>query len=654
MSMIFVFTSSWILFVAVVGPVAADLLLVRLRGVRFTFHEVISSGNNSAIDGMTSNEMKDVYMTATLTAIVAALFAIVRTFTSWSKLSRWNPIHAIVASVKSRLARKERRFQSVSTKSSSGGAEHVDDSDEIVLELEESGRNSGTSTPSNQSFCALATDSPYSSVDHQESKEVLYQRGVQVAVVVVALVLVPLLVIAIVSACSSIVSYSALNATLNELFPHALGDTSQSLTVETDGSAPWVETYIHSTTENYTLFHDDSLYRRTMGFKGDLAFDVNVPNDDLPNVLLIVVESFRFHDSRYLVGDDDPSNLFKGSNITLPYDNVEDSGMTGGKADVELAGLPQLFKSKGYEPFFTTGCQTEYDDWYGDAQRGLYWGVHDDLSFQILGDLLVNKTQEQSKRVEQGEEKKPLFLTHYTISSHIPFQERPKWYAEAEKPDFSALYDGEEYADLVKNYLEMRYFTDMELGKFMDRMAEEGVLNDTIVIISGDHGQAPEYGYDKPEVRDLSATRVAGALIAEGRLGDFVGLKLEDVAEQYDILNTLADIAGVPEEGFLQDGVGRSLKRKVEFGERVVFSNNPSHKMSIVRGNKRLQYDRHSNELLLYDTHTDRDMKEDQFPALSSEEQEGWLSWRKNGRWLNSYYTTRWDNKCLLADECSA
>ncbi|KAG2976814.1 hypothetical protein PC118_g13224 [Phytophthora cactorum] len=142
MPMVFVFTSSWILFVAVVGPVAADLLLVRLRGVRFTFHEVISSGNNSAIDGMTSNEMKNVYMTAALSAIVAALFAIVRTFTSWSKLSRWNPIHAIVASVKSRLARKERRFQSVSTKSSSGGAENVDDNDEIVLELEESGRNS--------------------------------------------------------------------------------------------------------------------------------------------------------------------------------------------------------------------------------------------------------------------------------------------------------------------------------------------------------------------------------------------------------------------------------------------------------------------------------------------------------------------------------
>ncbi|GMF46450.1 unnamed protein product [Phytophthora fragariaefolia] len=37
----------------------------------------------------------------------------------------------------------------------------------------------------------------------------------------------------------------------------------------------------------------------------------------------------------------------------------------------------------------------------------------------------------------------------------------------------------------------MRHFTDMELGKFMDRMAE-GALNDTIVVIVGGHDQAPE------------------------------------------------------------------------------------------------------------------------------------------------------------------
>jgi hypothetical protein len=70
---------------------------------------------------------------------------------------------------------------------------------------------------------------------------------------------------------------------------------------------------------------------------------------------------------------------------------------------------------------------------------------------------------------------------------------------------------------------------------------------------------------------------------------DDVGLVLEDAAEHYDGLNTLADITGVPEGGFLQDGAGRSLKRYVPFGERFVFSNELDSKMSVVRGHERLR-----------------------------------------------------------------
>ncbi|KAG2816881.1 hypothetical protein PC111_g12950 [Phytophthora cactorum] len=381
--------------------------------------------------------------------------------------------------------------------------------------------------------------------------------------------------------------------------------------------------FIDSTTEKYTLFGHDTLYRLTTGFQGDLAFDVNVSDQDPPNVLVIVIESFRYHDSHYLVGDKDPSNLFKGSNITvtptfdkwakrciglrnywsswrtsrsveslmfgqLPYDSVTKSGMTGGQRDTKLSGLPQLFQAKGYETFFTTGCLTDYDnwdaflpahgfdtvwsrnemkklaesdlgikhsDWDGPEHRALNWGVHDDLSFQLLGDLMVNKTKAQKSRMATGEAKKPLFLNHYTISSHVDYKQRPKWYANADKPDFSALYEGQKYANNIKNYLEMRYFTDMEFGKFMDRMAEAGILNDTIVVISGDHGQGPEFGNDVPEDRNVSATRVTGAIVAEGRLGDAVGMVMDDATEQYDMLNTLADITGVPEGGFEQDGV---------------------------------------------------------------------------------------------------
>lgn len=129
---------------------------------------------------------------------------------------------------------------------------------------------------------------------------------------------------------------------------------------------------------------------------------------------------------------------------------------------------------------------------------------------------------------------------------------------------------------------------------------------------------------------------------------------IEDAAEHYDILNTLADITGVPEGGFVQNGVGRSLKRKVTFGERAVFSNVPGHKMSVVRGNQRLRYDSVTDAMLLHNTETDYFMAEDLFPGLSPDKQAEWLAWRDNGRRISAYYTKRWDENCLLAVNCTA
>jgi hypothetical protein len=257
----------------------------------------------------------------------------------------------------------------------------------------------------------------------------------------------------------------------------------------------------------------------------------------------------------------------------------------------------------------------------------------------------------QSERVARGDPKKPLFVTHFTISSHEPYDSWPTWYSSAHKPDFSALYEGERHADRIEKYLKVRYFTDVELGKFMDRMQKEGVLNDTIVVILGDHGQAPEI--DNANVHEESVTRVPAAIIAEGRLGDAVGLVIDDAAEQYDLLNTIADITGLPEGGFQQDGVGRSLKRKIPFGERVVFSNDPIRKMSIVRGHHRLRYDAVAEAIMLHDIDTDYHMTDDLFRWLPEEEQAQWKELRDDGRRVASYYKRRWDGKCLLAVKCS-
>ncbi|GMF38393.1 unnamed protein product [Phytophthora fragariaefolia] len=738
------FSTSWLLFVATTAPFVADMLLVRLRSMRFTFDIVSMAVADSDMAGsfaISGEEFSETYFTGAILVLVATFFAAVRTWTSWADLTRWNPTHALVNAVDDIRAYFKKDEELWTPKEELGhdsSSDSYDDVNELLFENGKVVQYADTVTPKRVS-CNIAVAVPVdelsctSSSSERSHDETMRERVVgwfqgidwlrrilQLVVALIVIVFVPMAVLAISQASAPLIANVAMDTTINELFTRALKVTETGFVpIVADGSLKNASTYIHAT-ENYTLSAEGSLYRTTHGFSGDLAFDVSINDTNPPNVVIIVVESFRFHDSHYLVGEEDPSNLFKGWNGTvvpnfdkwaksgvafsnlwsswktsrslasllfaqIPYDSVQTTDTAGGRTDVELAGMPQLFKQKGYETFFTTGTRTSYDDWDkflpahgfdtvwdqtemmalgesdlgispgdwdGAAQRRFGWGVHDDVSFDILGNLLINKTRDQADRMAAGEDKQPLFLTHYTISSHTAYKARPTWYADEEKPDFSALYDGEEYADNVKNYLEMRYFTDMELGKFMDLMETTGVLNDTIVLIVGDHGQAPEFGNDTPEKRDVSCTHVAGALIAEGRLGDYVGLRIEDASEQYDMLNTLADITGVPSEGFLQDGVGRSLKRNVTFGERVVYSNNPAVKNSIVRGYERLRYDRSTSAVLLLDAYTDLDMKHDLFPTLQADEKNQWRARRDQGREVTAYYKKRWEGKCLLAATC--
>lgn len=516
----------------------------------------------------------------------------------------------------------------------------------------------------------------------------------------------------------SIVAVIALNASLNEPFRLLLGIDffSTRAIVVTKRMSDFIE---HAT-ENATVYSEDSLFRRTTGFHGPLAFDVEVDPLNPPNVLVIVVESLRLKDSRYLLQDRAAELLPPNVTLTpqfdqwaargiglsnmwsswrtsrsletilfgqLPYDSITSSGTTTGRNDTKLAGLPQMLSDKGYETLFTTGARIDYDDWdkflpshgfdevlsrwdlagialnelgldWGDHMM-TYWGMHDDLSFEVLGYLLKerqkDKTAMQSPANGTRVSTMPWFCTHYTISSHVPFDEHPDWYYDFRRklPDFSRFYRGHEHEELMKNYAEMRYFTDMMFGVFMNSLEASGVLNDTIVIITGDHGQAPERGSATPEQDQIAATQVVGAIVAEGRLGDDAGKILGDVSSHSDLLNTIADIVGVSADGFLQSGIGRSLKRAVPFGERVVYSSNPEVNMAAIQGHTRMQfYPEVSDAVQAYHTQFDPEQKHDLLLQLSNTRLQEIYRICDDGRQLNAYFKHRWDHACILKPEC--
>ncbi|POM77295.1 Sulfatase-like protein, partial [Phytophthora palmivora] len=75
-------------------PVVADGIIVRLRDMRFTFDIVvmaIQEKDNASSFEVSSGEITDACVNATVLVLAATLFAVVRTKCAWADLARWNP-----------------------------------------------------------------------------------------------------------------------------------------------------------------------------------------------------------------------------------------------------------------------------------------------------------------------------------------------------------------------------------------------------------------------------------------------------------------------------------------------------------------------------------------------------------------------------------
>ena len=297
------FAVSWLLCFAVMAPYFADLVLVVCQHMRFSFGlwtTLLRERDHLKAAPISTQEVYAAYGTAGFLITISAVFALVRALSSWADLSVWNP---------TKLLRVPVSCFNVNVS--------VNRSAEVITEgvkyeavsLEEEYTDSIT---------ALDTiEAGSSSGDGNMHRRLKYHRILQASSVLVGLVILPSMVIVLSSVCSPLVAYAALNATLNELFIHAFQPSLKYVEpTNVDGKHPWIDKYI-DTSEIYELFGNKTLYRRTLGFEGDLTFNVSVDPANPPNVLIIGVESFRFRDSRYLVGEEDPSDLFRGTNMTI-------------------------------------------------------------------------------------------------------------------------------------------------------------------------------------------------------------------------------------------------------------------------------------------------------------------------------------------------
>jgi len=161
---------------------------------------------------------------------------------------------------------------------------------------------------------------------------------------------------------------------------------------------------------------------------------------------------------------------------------------------------------------------------------------------------VVENSRREMKKVLAGKpEGKPFFFTFGTINVHRPYTADSGKNLWGIHPDSlkgkipSFLPDVPDIRRDFSDYLGEVMAIDLMLGAMLEELEHAGQLDNTIVILSGDHG-IPGVPRGKSTCYDL-ATRVS--LMARWPKGIPAGRRVQDFVSVMDIGPTLLDMAGV-------------------------------------------------------------------------------------------------------------
>jgi arylsulfatase A-like enzyme len=229
-----------------------------------------------------------------------------------------------------------------------------------------------------------------------------------------------------------------------------------------------------------------------------------------------------------------------------------------------ISGNPAYLakKSRAYQAF-QDGYIPRADD------MGVIGGPRYKCTFRTIIPILkrwIGRTQKQ---------KQPFFAYIHSMDSHSPFVFPPqepfnqwkmrdysgKWIGEFE-PNFSyktaQKVEPEDIEQLAGLYDGAIHYGDHHLNKLFDHMDSEGLMKNTIIIYTSDHGELlledGEHWSHQPEFGGADESNHI-PLIMSGP-GIPRGKRIKSISESIDILPTLLDLCGISTNGKMD---GKSL-----------------------------------------------------------------------------------------------
>lgn len=299
------------------------------------------------------------------------------------------------------------------------------------------------------------------------------------------------------------------------------------------------------------------------------------------NLIVIQLESFeQFVLNRSVNGQELTPNLNKLMNNSLNFTNLFEQVNQGTTSDAEFMlntaiyplrqgstffrypynsynSLPKLLEKNGYS---TTAIHSDH---------GSYWNWMLALSSIGFQDCIDSTAFQQDEAIGMGlsdgsylrqllpmleKKKQPFYSFIVTLSNHAPFN-LPKKYREL-------TLDKELDATTLGGYFQSVRYVDTQLGKFFEGLQANGMLDNSVVVLYGDHEGIHKY-YQK-EVNDVAAPE-EGWLENHKHLPFIIYSKdlqpeeITAIGGQVDIMPTLCYLMGVDEKDLTRFTIGRNL-----------------------------------------------------------------------------------------------
>lgn len=237
----------------------------------------------------------------------------------------------------------------------------------------------------------------------------------------------------------------------------------------------------------------------------------------------------QIRDAQAMLPEDDwRKNNLRGPSTGAP-DLPDEKLLDGARTNLAIEDLQRL--GRGDEPFFLAmGYIRPHLAWIAPQK---YWDLHDPAKLAVLTDGKATSHTPPYALSNSYE------LTHYVDLIDFP------------KPWDTERITEERARHLMHAYYACTTYIDAQIGRLLDVLAEEGLEDNTIVVLWSDHGwKLGEFnGWGKMTNYEID-TRVPLIIAAPGL--PTAGQHSNELAELLDLFPTLCDLAKIDTPEFVE------------------------------------------------------------------------------------------------------